>query len=326
VLGELVGKAAGAVWLYEHLRRATTVLNCFSLAVKYYCKRAGSSRSNLEELQDLIASDFLPISAWVSQNEHTPIVQRNIGLAFFLVFRWDDCIRCIKVEDPSTSVDEDGFAKYLAYAFMCKRDYDSALAVVGKHCRTSYSILILQIYQAKGDYDASIELLWNFVAELADLSLLELIYDTCNTKGDYATAVNLFQAALDKYPRHWTVRYYLAIACQKSGDYDRGIDVLQAGNQVEIFPSSSWSMLAGLYIKKCNYDEAINVMRTCLESCRRPDISPLIHAYTEKGDTDGLIKELENLVHTDPAWVGLCISLAKALEGRKDFLIERSRC
>ena len=357
MLGEAIGKAAGTMWLHE-THDSLTVLNCFSLALKYYWKRGNRSRSNLEELQDLIASNFRSILAWVAQHElKTPVIQRNIGLAFFTLYRWDDCIRCLTIEDDFSNDNWRQFGKYLVYTFMYKREYERAVAVVDKHCRTSYS-LVLQAYRGKGDYDGAIKTLqveldrqpsWDCFDSLlsayrgngdydAAIKQLEIalrsneyedkrayllgsIYSIYENRGDYTTAVNAFRTEVDTYPKECHTWHYLGYAYRDSGDYDRAINALQLGinkTSCEVL----FGDIAKLHIGKCNYDEAIEVIKASFESQSRAsyvNIDHLVEAYKSKCDHDGLIKELENFVEKNISMYQMSKLLADALLEKKDY-------
>jgi tetratricopeptide (TPR) repeat protein len=202
VLGEAIGKAAGAVWLHEK-DDAWTVLNCFLLALKHYWKRVSRSRSNLEELQDLVASKFLGISdsEWVAGNEHqTPIVEGNIGLAFFSFLRWDECIRHWKLEGEYGGEDWDGlYDDHLAYAFLYERDYDGAIAVMEKRCGASYSGVLLQAYIAKGDYDGPLMSLQARLDRQPSWECLESLCSAHMARGDYDSAIRLLVIDMESH-------------------------------------------------------------------------------------------------------------------------------
>ena len=88
ILGELIGKAAADIWLHEALPDTQSVHNSFLLALKYYWKeRTGKNRkqSNLEELDELVASEFEEISAWAGSGKN--VVKRNMGVAYFSLYR-----------------------------------------------------------------------------------------------------------------------------------------------------------------------------------------------------------------------------------------------
>jgi len=80
------------------------------------------SQSNLQELDELITTRFCGILIWVDRTgSRLPIVKRNIGLAVLKLYKLDDGIRCIYIEDTISDEDSD-FRYYLADAFMSKRD------------------------------------------------------------------------------------------------------------------------------------------------------------------------------------------------------------
>ena len=84
ILQEAVGRAAASIWLHERLDECSTLLGCFLLGLKYYWKRVNRSQSNLQELRSSLLPSPIEISVWVENSGRVlPIVERNIGLAFF---------------------------------------------------------------------------------------------------------------------------------------------------------------------------------------------------------------------------------------------------
>ena len=221
MLGEAIAKAAGAVWLYEKHDDLTT-LNCFSLALKYYWKRSNKSHNNLEELQDLVSSDFLNISAWVAKpGRKNTIVQRNIGLAFFALYRWDECIRCLTSEDDFTTDDWRDFGKYLVYAFIYKREYDQAIKLVDKHCRTDYT-LIVEAYRAKRDYNGAIKTLEGKLDREPSYQCFSSLLAAYQEKGAYHDAIKKLENAVgnDQFkPNCQEMGQQICFVCRKLGDY-----------------------------------------------------------------------------------------------------------
>ena len=58
LLGELIGRAAANLWLFGTLLDYNAIAASFRLALKYYRKTTNRLKSNAEELQDLISSEF----------------------------------------------------------------------------------------------------------------------------------------------------------------------------------------------------------------------------------------------------------------------------
>ena len=187
ILQEALGKAAASIWLHERLDECSILLGCFLLGLKYYWKRANRSQSNLQELKELIDTKFIDISVWVADavDRVLPIVKRNIGLAFFAVYRWDECIRCFNSDDCKSD-EHFEFQEYLGLAFMAKRDYDKAIAVFEKNIQDGPHLLL----------------------------------KACRAKEDYDIAVKGFQEYLDRQPLSWEHWDWLCDVYEAQGDYD----------------------------------------------------------------------------------------------------------
>lgn len=358
ILQESVGRAAASVWLHERLDECSTLLGCFLLGLKYYWKRAKRSQTNLQELQQLIASNFVDISVWVADGGRVlPIVERNIGLAFFAVYRWDECIRCFN-SDGCKSDEHFEFQKYLGLAFMAKRDYDKAIAVFEKNiedgpqliltaCREKedYNIAVkifqeyldrhpsswehwdwlCDVYEAKGDYDMIITMsesaLANNQFEQNRSSLWANLYTASELKGDYVTAIATFQTAIRKHPKDWVPWSWLGDAYYAIGDYEEAIKILQSG-LLEAPHSNLYGDLARAHIAKHNYDGAIEVLKTASEIQAEVDNTLVwysIEAYEKKGDHDGLIKWSQTIIDKSPTVFSLRKAIFEAHMKAKDY-------
>jgi len=105
LLSEAVGKAAVNIWLHETLDHAL-IINCFNLGLKYYWRRANRSRSNPEELDELVATDFRNLSAWADPTGSViPQVHENLSLGFYAVFEFDKCLQYIR-DDSALDTDD----------------------------------------------------------------------------------------------------------------------------------------------------------------------------------------------------------------------------
>ena len=356
ILQEAVGRAAASIWLHERLDECSTLLGCFLLGLKYYWKRVNRSQSNLQELQELIASKFIEISVWVADGGRVlPIVERNIGLAFFAVYRWDECIRCFN-SDGYKSDEHFEFQKYLGLAFMAKRDYDKAIAVFEKNIEDGWLLTACQakqeydiavkifqeylnrhpsswehwnwlydVYRAKGDYDTMITLsesaLANNQFEQNRHSLLYYLYTASKQKGEYVTALATFQSAIRKHPKDWVTWSWLGDVYYAIGDYEEAIKILQSG-LLEAPHSFLYGDLARVHIAQHNYDGAIEALKTASETQAEVDarlVRDSVEAYEKKGDHDGLIQWFQTIIDKYPAVLWLRMNVFEAHMKAKDY-------
>ena len=363
ILGEALGKAAAAIWLHERLDDCSVVMGCFMLGLKYYWKRADRSQSNLEELKELINTRFRGISVWSTLiGLERPVVKRNIGLAYLSVYRWDDCIRYIDIED-NISDEADEFRKHLTLAFLGKRDYDRAIAVIEKYsegtinlllracsARGDYSIAVkvfqealdrqptsldcweslYDVYEAKRDYDAMIELSESALANdrfeaQHHERLLQYLYSAFRGKGEYGAAVAALQRAIDRYPKNPLSWFFLGSVYTHIGDYDGAIRILQLG-LLEILDERLYCGLASVHIAQQNYEEAIEVLKTGFETQVQSNswivpiyINEFIETYQKKGDSEGLVRLLQTIVNKHPADYYLWESLGRAHMANGDY-------
>jgi tetratricopeptide (TPR) repeat protein len=305
ILGEAIGKAAAAIWLYERLDECHLLIPCFLLGLKYYWKRMDRSKSNLEELHELTASKFIGISTWEADSGRLlPIVERNMGLAFFAVYKWDECINCFNT-DESLSDKNFTFHRYLGIAYMGNRDYDNAIATLEKYPERGLDLLLQvaklkgdydfaakifeedldrqpsslehldrlrQVYVAKGDHDALAKLLecafTNDQFEENRETWAIYIFLACTGKGKFTTALTMFQNVVDKHPKDWALHYYLGAAYHVIGDFEKAMKLLQSG-LIEAPNGSTRALilggLAALYINKRDYDGAIEALKAASE-------------------------------------------------------------
>ena len=169
ILGETIGKAAASVWLYRDLRSIPEFATCFLLSLKYYWKRKGRTLNNSHELNALATTEFKAIAVWTGNQGNCPKPQ-NLGLAFYNLQMWDDCIRCLR---DNESVNSDiNIQTYLGMAYMAIGDHNRAV----------------KAFEAALKKDP--------MAPDISNSLLE----ACKEVGDFDRIVKGFEVALEKPP------------------------------------------------------------------------------------------------------------------------------
>ena len=95
LFGELVGKAAAKVWVIADIYDWGEVAASFRLALKYYWKREGRTLSNAKELDRLAETKFKDIARWAGISGRFNFEAMKIGVAYFTLRRWADCVRCL---------------------------------------------------------------------------------------------------------------------------------------------------------------------------------------------------------------------------------------
>jgi tetratricopeptide (TPR) repeat protein len=93
---ELFGKLMAKIWLYED-STCKHLAACFLVALRFYCARENRTKSTLVELQELTATDFKGIVDWAGEIGRT-VRNKSLGMAFFVVQKWEECIRRLKQE------------------------------------------------------------------------------------------------------------------------------------------------------------------------------------------------------------------------------------
>jgi tetratricopeptide (TPR) repeat protein len=301
ILGESIGKVAARIWLHECIDLIGTVRQCFLLGLKYYWKRKNRSQTNLNELNELVATDFKDISIWSGDIEQQQSInKKNIGVALFSILKWDECIRYLDLDDDPSD-NRSGFQWYLGVAFMAKRDYQRAikpLKIAFDENPNKYRNVecLWKAYGANGDYDGAIEtleattdrkegerwLLWRFLAK------------TYKEKVDHDGGVDSFQKAIDKYPNEIWIYLSLADILIDKKDYDGAIKALTSAIDKGLY-SPYWGILVlSAHKGKSDYQGAINLLAVAIENCPGAEVwTYFIEAHEMKGDYDGAVSVME---------------------------------
>ena len=296
ILGVAIGKAAALIWLHEQLGSFSVLYNSFSLSLKYYWKRKNKTMTNLEDLNELTSTGFEPIRDWAKHyGSPCPIVQRNIGVGFYALYRLNEYIRYSLTED-TISENESAFRRSLALCFLAKKDYEGAIALLEKH-RTDAPDVLLQAYEAKGEIDKAIEV---FRAEVDRDSSSQRCRNCLSAayaaKGDSDAIIKLFQARSagnksdDNRPR-WSD---LLRACRKTGNYAGAIAVCQEFVDLNPKDHFSWSYLGNFYRGSGNKPGAIQVLELGLLECQDELLyGDLMAVHIEGGNYNGAVEVAE---------------------------------
>jgi tetratricopeptide (TPR) repeat protein len=339
LLGEIMGKSAVSIWLHERLDH-DVVLNCFNLGLKYYWRRANRSLSNLEELDELVATDFRNLSVWADPS--VPVVAKvhgNLSLAFYAVFEFDKCLQYIR--DNSVLDTDDQLLWCVASCLSAKCDYDGVISVWEKRgdvsltlakayeitgdCNTATDVFrtayerdpssriswqsLIRAYWNRGDYDKIIEMslpvLENYQLESGWKMLpYYYLYHACVKKGDLGEAIRVCEIRTDENPKDFLPWSYLARSYNARGDYDSALRTLERGLLENPRDWRLSSRLADMVIKTANPADAIQILRTAIDKDQIDILEALRRlepVYKLRGDSVGWIAELKRIVRTRPS-------------------------
>jgi tetratricopeptide (TPR) repeat protein len=308
-----IGKVAGNMWVgacdddFKCLRKGV-----FFLALRYHRRERGKFILSAE-LQALYENGFQALATGNSQ-----ISTRNIGMAYFLLQRWDDSLRCFEAvsDKPNTAFEN---WTYRGRAYHKKRDFEKAIQAL-KHAvqidpkQSSGWVNIGKTYYKKGDYSLAIEALEKAIEiRKDDGRIWQKLGRAYMTIGDFQRILtyndnpplNLLHAELwpfiglhyqmlDEYSKAMETilvametpglynepnQYDFDGAAQRLGQHE----AIQACKRaIAANPSSLWPVasLAKVYESNGNYDEAIRGLEAQLMK------------YPLKVDTEPIIRQL----------------------------------
>lgn len=335
LLVETIGKAAVTLWLHESFDQARAAMNCFVLGLKYYWRRANRTRSNRDELDELIATKFQNLSVWADPTgPSVPVVHGNLGLAFYTVLEFDKCVQHLRGEKSIYDLDKQ-LLPYVAVSLFALRDYTAIIeAFDARICDAS--MFVAKAYRIKGAYDRAIDVFeaaherdplslvtWTslFAAydargevdkmiEMAKSAVVDkfrigretewYLYHACRQKGNYEVAIHTFQASMDENPLS---RIFLARIYEDTGDYDRAIDLLESGllDNPKDF-SLSWGLKQAV-VNKGDYSEATQRLFRAMEKgymSRGTAVEGLVEVCQKLSDQRGLHVDIKQLAQRYP--------------------------
>ena len=102
LLGEIIGTAAANVWSNGHRSELRDLSTTFRLALKYYRKRTDRMFDALQDLDSLVSSRFNDLAVWAGGSAKNPPHFRSVGIAYFLLRRWEEATNCLlSIDDHS---------------------------------------------------------------------------------------------------------------------------------------------------------------------------------------------------------------------------------
>jgi tetratricopeptide (TPR) repeat protein len=268
-IGQKVGKAACSLWASEESDTSNwnILQNSFGLALKYYWKRSGRTQSNLAELRELISTRFAGLLKWSGCQ---PVVLRNLGLAYYLVSSWNECILCWTAEDLSEHAD---FLGRLGFARLHQQEYEKAVQclITGLRLFPETEIvgfllyILLQVGVGKGYLDQ----LFQYFLQTSDLpgSLCWQWDELECALLKWSPNTEIIMAILEKVkPSNDAEQYWTSL--YKAYRRERGeCDTISRFQKaVEAYPTSSqtWLWLAQAYTDIGNHDQAIQTLQSGL--------------------------------------------------------------
>ena len=353
-LGESIGKAAARIWLYEALDQSQPLRTCFCLALKYFWRRPNRTEANRDELNKLVNTRFKAISLWAEvEEDHEGFVNKNIALAFLIIYKWDDCIRCFNADD------DDKFMEVLAMAYMAKRDFDKAIDIlkttVAVHPTEIHLLHYLSnAYLGNGDYELAIKALEMVVEiELDEYSIMNGVWEACDRVGNYDSAIKIFNIVASKRPNLGILWYYLGLAWAAKGDINGFVETFRMA--IEKYPKErallsyisyipnfapnpdssilsqidalvhdkhqdKITILAIVYAANKNFDRAFKVLETAMYEGPGIEWRHILFMVCEKkGDYDGALKMVEAALEDRPTNPELLMFLGNAFMAKRDY-------
>lgn len=287
VIGDIFGKALVRFWIKGEL-------NCFEnlayfiLGLKYYWKRDGRTKTNLEEVEEMVQEEFKSMLEWSNGEWHAN--QRSLAMGYYVLHKWEECARLLSQEDAK----DIEIQRYLAFAFMANRDYGNAIKtftnIIHINNTSSYWYRpgLLEAYLANGDYDDAVkafEDLANMYPEnpfpKTALGYVYIAREDCNM------AIEIF----DGLPKEEWQLLGLYSAYMLNGDFKEGVKKLNA------FDGTVWKKqcIAELYCADGDFNKAVDVYKTPYDT-NHPllfFIAGRLFGYVEMGDWDNAISEFE---------------------------------
>ena len=203
-LGQIIGKAAANVWLYDTITNFGELQTTFLLALKYYWQRENKTSSNTQELERFSATKFRNIADWAGITRNSHVQERNLGVAYFTLRQWEDCIRCFKMAAHSNQRDFPFWIQFGdAYLSNCKPKLaiDIFQTALGKFPNEQFWMGLGKAFSAKGD---NIDAINAFRAATEKFpqqeSFWQSLGDVYKAIDDLEGVVNTFQAAVEKNP------------------------------------------------------------------------------------------------------------------------------
>jgi tetratricopeptide (TPR) repeat protein len=140
VLGEQIGKAAARVWFDGDHQELIELSMAFRLALKYYMRRESRTLKQFQDLEQLAATDFKDMAVWGSTAADILPKTRNVGVAYFVLRRWEESIRFLRAPDRFNDGDFQTWI-YLGAAYGSIGKYNEAINSFEKAIETYWSKL-----------------------------------------------------------------------------------------------------------------------------------------------------------------------------------------
>ena len=327
-LGELMGKAAANVWLYEVINDVGSVITCFRLALKYYWKSSNSTVTYLHELNELVKTEFIAISIWAeAQQEPDRIVTKNIALAFFALYKWDDCIRWF---DADKRDENSKFQEVLGTAYMTKGDFNKAIDIlegaVASHPTDRLLRCLANAFAAKGNDEKAIDLLELAIEKgSSSYDIIRPLWTSYRRTANYDRAIKTFKFLIEKGlgSGPWV---YLGRAYVKKSDINGLIAELEA--RVEKYPNEPRCFTCLGRLRKIDSDQLRQIVEVFNSRHSKDpfDLAILSSIHVANDDFDGAITVVESMMDrglggADFIWSKVLLNVCKK-KGQYDKTVE----
>ena len=265
-VGQEIGKMACFLWASgPDVDDCDTLENGFGLALKQYWKRSGRTQTNLEELQELISTRFISLLNWsgrLGKVDHG-ITNISLGLAFYAVCDWNNCIRGWETEALSLDfLIRQGFA-LIYYQQEYKLAVRCLISILDKY-PGAYAIGLNELFRVLlqvGDGKGFLDPLLQYILATSNFPYPNLYWDELEHAllkwGDSDTVV------LENFPQELNPGYWRSLYRAYKRGRGSGAAIRRLQEIAHAHPQSRHisGLLAKAYMDRGNHDQALEMVR-----------------------------------------------------------------
>jgi tetratricopeptide (TPR) repeat protein len=348
-LGQVLGKAAANIWLFSDVNDFAVVGVAFRLALKYYWKRENRTLDNMQELQHLTATNFTDMVSWVGISARSTIKSRNVGVGYFTLRRWEECIRCLN-QHKHLNDDYQNFQNwmYLGTAYATSGDRSSAISAferatenypaaksyvrnLNKYNKNANSISPVLAYYMLADAEMntgdSIK-----VNKTISMAIHETLYfspahydymyyfhgNACDVEG----AIKLYQKAIQLNPEELWPLYRLSEVYHMKGDFETEIATLTILSK-KVKEVSPTELQVGTKYLPPPLEPTSDYIVGLEKSVSLLVTKQLAEAYKALGSYDRALELLQDSQHESPEagilFKRMCTAVGESYKATKSF-------
>ena len=302
-LKESVGKAAAKIWLHQTTNDFGELAAAFRLAMKHYLNRENSITCSTE-LTELMATEFKALAFWADDELSTPIKKQNLGVVYFSLRRWEECIECFKAAINS-GYDSYQVWMYLGKAYMGKHDYNHAITAFEKAVQ-KFSLESIKT-----------------MLPIDPLTALYSLSNAYKTLGRTRAAIETIERVIKKAPaepQHWDNLFRAYAECN---NVDAAVKVYERAHEMN--PTKLWPKyrLSEVYRLLGDFTKEARILEIVLERAFEMFPADLLPHGRFFGDVLPSRLEFRGVVETIKAptslWVTLACRLAYAYQSGREF-------